>query len=66
MLSMRAGTLASFLNKKLGMCLQKSACFNTGWEMGRNRDQTSKFQAEIYVLVGVAWGEEQAYEAKIA
>ena len=34
--------------------------------MGRNRDQTNKCQAEIYVLVEVAWGEENAYETKMA
>ena len=34
--------------------------------MVRNRDQKNKFQTEIYVLVGVAWGEKKGNEARIA
>ena len=40
--------------------------FGTRWKMVRNRDLTITFQAEIYVLVGVAWGEEKGNETQLA
>ena len=40
--------------------------FGTRWKMGRNGDQKWKLQAEIYILVGVAWKKDKKNDTKIA
>ena len=48
--------LAGFPKKnKFLQTLTKSSCLNSRWELGSDRDQSNKFQAGIYVLVGVTW-----------
>ena len=36
-----------------------------GWNNLKNRDLKWKFQAEIYILVGMGWGERQITDSKI-